>query len=155
MNLNEFQHPIMNKLYSTEASVRTEDVTKYFSMSGPNGIDNPSHYPIIVIGISEDGTPSTRALTNKNELLALPDETQCIGQWRGENRSDFFKFTARQYKEHISLATKHVAPTAPDQDETKSEPQDRLTLMMRDAIRFIRNDKSLEVRLVTEPQRAE
>lgn len=62
-----------------------------------SGIDNPSHYP--VIAFLDEPTP----LNDKNQILNLPDDTKCMGQWRGENRSDYFQFTAGQYKRHDAL----------------------------------------------------
>lgn len=152
MNLDEFQLPIMKKLYSTEASVRTEDEDswKYFSQSGKKGIDNPSHFPIIILG------DEPRTLNDKNELLQLPDDTQCMGQWQGENRSDFFKFTAGQYKHYITTIMRQAEERAVAEAQLRPQPRNRLEQMIEDAVRILRNDNSLTVRIVPkDPQRAE
>lgn len=99
--------PAIAHLYTKQASVRN-DYVNYFDYSSERGIDNPSHFPILVTFIDENGKPKVRALKNKNELLDLPDDTQCVGQWRGENRSDFFEFTALQYKQHVENARKRA-----------------------------------------------
>lgn len=99
----KYMLPIMEELYGEDAKVRKSGAVRYFSMSGNKGIDNPSHYPVIALLI-DNGKPTATPLSNKDEVLNLPDETVCMGQWAGENRSDFFEFTAKEYKDFNEVA---------------------------------------------------
>lgn len=164
MDVQNTQLSIYERLYSTRASVRQEEAFRYFGESGENGINNPSHYPVLATTVT-DGQVSIRALRDKSEILRLSDETKCVGQWGGQNRSDFFEFTALDYKRFVEICSKA------DKERREQEEQDkerrlaneaeerrqaelrarakpgapdpvRLEKMIRDALRILRNHET-------------
>jgi hypothetical protein len=49
-----------------------------------------------------DSVTEVRIIDNKEELLALPDETPVMSQWSGQWRSDFFHFTVGDFRKFIN-----------------------------------------------------
>ena len=57
------------------------------------------HTPVLAFVV--DGENVRIELIEKPFMIyGYPDETPMMGQWRGNWRSDFFKFTAGDYKRH-------------------------------------------------------
>jgi len=56
--------------------------------------------PLLAFIISED-TVKIEVITNPGLTLDLPDDTKMMGQWEGEWRSDFFKFSAGELKTFV------------------------------------------------------
>lgn len=166
MESNDDGLPIYEKLYSKKAKINKDRCFDYFSKSGLSGIDNPSHNP--VIAFLDEPTP----LSDKSEILNLPDDTKCMGQWRGENRSDYFQFTAGQYKEYVE-AEREQSRIRYKKEEERNEhlkkeetlkslnqklnsklpltPEEQLLLseklsrMLTSAVRILRDDPTVEV----------
>ncbi len=75
------------------------DIDDFFRLSGVLDIERLDHTPLLVFVATED-TVEVRIVQKPAELLSFPDETPVMGQWRGEWRSDFFRFTVGQFRRH-------------------------------------------------------
>lgn len=76
------------------------DLNDFFSQSGVFYGEPLNHTPLLVFVAKED-TVEVRIVHSPSELLAFPDVTPVMAQWRGEWRSDYFQFTVGQYRQHI------------------------------------------------------
>ena len=75
------------------------DLNDFFTQSGVFHGEPLIHTPLLVFVATQDAV-EVRILHMPSELLAFPDETPVMGQWRGEWRSDYFQFTVGQYRQH-------------------------------------------------------
>jgi hypothetical protein len=78
-----------------------KDVADYFEKSGIRDWKKLTHTPLLVF-LTRDESIEVRIIDKPVELLALPDDTPVMGQWKGEWRSDFFQFTVGQLRMHIA-----------------------------------------------------
>jgi hypothetical protein len=76
------------------------DVENYFKKSGVVDSERLDHTPLLAFIVSNE-TVKVRIIDKPAELLSLTDETQVMGQWSGEWRSDFFQFTVGQYRQYV------------------------------------------------------
>ncbi len=76
------------------------DIDDYFEKSGVLFYERLNHTPLLVFVASEESV-RVRIVDRPAELLSLPDETQVMGQWEGQWRSDFFQFTVGDYRRHL------------------------------------------------------
>jgi hypothetical protein len=76
------------------------DIDQYFEISGIFEEKHLSHTPFLVFEIAGE-TVRVQIVYNTQELLAFPDETPVMGQWRGHWRSDFFQFKVGQYRQFL------------------------------------------------------
>jgi hypothetical protein len=51
---------------------------------------------------AEEDCVEVTIVDDPRELLSMDDSTQVMGRWRGEWRSDFFQFTAGQYRQYVN-----------------------------------------------------
>ena len=79
------------------------DVGDFFKLSDVFTAERLNHTPLIVFIATED-TVQVHLLDHAHELLAFPDDTPVMGQWRGIMRSDFFQFTVGQYRAYAEAA---------------------------------------------------
>ena len=77
-----------NKIVVRKEDFR-HDLDDYFRLSGVREWTKLSHTPFIVLN---DGQIEL-CFNMKNLLEKYPPETEVIGQWKGEWRSDFFHYT--------------------------------------------------------------
>jgi len=77
------------------------DVKEYFQKSGIREYKKLKHTPLLVF-LRGEGIVEVNILDCADELLAYPNDTKVMGQWKGEWRSDFFQFTVRQFRDHIA-----------------------------------------------------
>jgi hypothetical protein len=80
-----------------------KDVDDFFRLSDVFTAERLNHTPLIVF-ITSDDSIQVRLLDHVHDLLALPDDTPVMGQWRGAMRSDFFQFTVGQYRAYTEAA---------------------------------------------------
>jgi hypothetical protein len=69
------------------------------------GAPGLSHNPFLVI-LTDHSPWSIRIeiIRNSQALLSLPDNTPVLAQWPGKYRSDWFHFTARDWREYVERA---------------------------------------------------
>jgi len=77
------------------------DVDSYFKLSRVFDAEHLNHTPLLVFSIEND-TVRVSLVHNPTELLSMEDDTQVMGQWRGEWRSDFFRFSVGQYRQFVN-----------------------------------------------------
>ena len=77
------------------------DCADYFEQSGLRSYTDLAHTPILVF-LPDCAWIEVRLVTHPQDLLALDDAVCCMGQWRGEYRSDFFQFTVGQLRAHLA-----------------------------------------------------
>ena len=76
------------------------DVETYFQLSGCLEFKKLNHTPFLAF-VCQDSSVIVRIIESADALLALPDGTPVMGQWRGEWRSDFFQFTVGQMRVYL------------------------------------------------------
>lgn len=77
------------------------DLAEYFKLSGIREHRKLTHAPFLVF-IASANTVEVRIVDNAKKLLEYPDATQVMGQWRGEWKSDFFRFTVGDLRAHVT-----------------------------------------------------
>ena len=77
------------------------DVDDYFRLSGIRESKKLVHTPLLVFIATED-TVQVHIVENPKDLLSYADETKVMGQWRGQWRSDFFRFTVGQLRQYLA-----------------------------------------------------
>jgi hypothetical protein len=77
------------------------DIDEYFNLSGVFESERLTHTPLLVF-ITEQDAVTVHIIDIPTDLLSFPDETPVMGQWTGQWRSDFFQFTAGQYRQHVA-----------------------------------------------------
>ena len=82
------------------------DLQDYFGISGVFDGLKLTHTPFLVFKTSEEQV-RVEIVDTVAQLLHFPDDTQVMGQWRGEWKSDFFQFTVGDYR---SFADKENEP---------------------------------------------
>ncbi len=58
-------------------------------------------HTLLLAFICAENSLKVSIIDNYKELLALEDTTPVMAQWRGEWRSDFFKFTVGDYRNYV------------------------------------------------------
>lgn len=76
-----------------------DDVGDFFRKSGIREYKKLQHTPFVVIASSDNGV-DVDIVDSAKKLLQFPDNTPVLAQWRGEYRSDFFKFTVGQFRKY-------------------------------------------------------
>ena len=76
------------------------DIDQYFRISGVFDEEQLKHTPFLVFDATND-TLHVQIIGNAVKLLAYPDETPVMGQWRGDFRSDYFQFKVGQYRQYL------------------------------------------------------
>jgi hypothetical protein len=76
------------------------DIDQYFRLSNVFDCENLNHTPFLVFDITSD-TLHIQIVDNAKKLLAFPDETPVMGQWRGDYHSDYFQFKVGQYRQYL------------------------------------------------------
>jgi hypothetical protein len=76
------------------------DLDDYFKLSGVLEAERLTHTPFLVF-VEIEGNIQVRIVDNLSDLLKFSDDTQVMGQWRGEWRSDFFQFTVKHCRNYI------------------------------------------------------
>lgn len=76
------------------------DLDDYFRISGVFDYERLTHTPFLVFAVNGD-TLQVHIVDNAIDLLAFPDETPVLGQWRGNYRSDYFRFEVGQYRQYL------------------------------------------------------
>ncbi len=71
------------------------DVATFIMESGIFEAEHLPHTPFLV---QQEG--QMILVANAQKLLDYPDETVVLGQWRGRNRSDYFRFTVGIFREY-------------------------------------------------------
>jgi hypothetical protein len=79
----------------------------YFEDSGLRNNRIQKQHPFVVMTPGKTQMKVDVVYTAE-ELLKLPVTTKVLAQWKGKTRSDYYKFTVRELKSHI---TEHP-PTA-------------------------------------------
>ncbi|MBN8635089.1 MAG: hypothetical protein J0M07_07170 [Anaerolineae bacterium] len=74
-----------------------KDVDDFFKLSDVFTAERLNHTPLLVFIATEDAV-------QVRDLLAFPDDTPVMGQWRGAMHSDFFQFTVGQYRAYAEAA---------------------------------------------------
>jgi hypothetical protein len=69
-----------------------KDTDAYFRQSGVLSYEALTHTPFLVFVI-DGGTVDVRIVGSAEGLVEYPPDTQVMGQWKGQYRSDFFQFT--------------------------------------------------------------
>jgi len=77
------------------------DVKEYFQESGIREYKKLKHTPLLVF-LRGEGVVEVEILECADKLLAYPNDTKVMGQWKGEWKSDFFQFTVGQFRDHIA-----------------------------------------------------
>jgi len=86
------------------------DIEDYFEISGIFELPKITHTPFLVFIQTEDKV-EIHIVTSARKLLDYPADTQVMGQWAGNWRSDFFKFTVGQYRAYLERrAGRRTAP---------------------------------------------
>ncbi|MBK9748989.1 MAG: hypothetical protein IPO91_19740 [Chloroflexi bacterium] len=80
-----------------------KDVDDFFKLSDVFTAERLNHTPLLVFIATEDAV-QVRLLDQSRDLLAFPDDTPVMGQWRGAMHSDFFQFTVGQYRAYSEAA---------------------------------------------------
>lgn len=78
-----------------------DDLADYFQKSGIREYKKLQHAPFVVMIPGEDSV-DVDIVDNAKKLLAFADDTPVLAQWRGEWRSDFFRFTVGQLRQYVT-----------------------------------------------------
>jgi hypothetical protein len=89
------------------------DVDQYFSISGVFDYEQLNHTPFLVFEIAGE-TLHVQIIENAQKLLSFPDETQVMGQWKGDFRSDYFQFKVGQYRQYLEEKVATLLKTVQD-----------------------------------------
>jgi hypothetical protein len=73
------------------------DTKDLFEIGDPFQLERLNHTPFLVF-VEDGDTIHVEIVNSKKKLLAYPDETKVMVQWRGEFSSDFFQFTVGDYR---------------------------------------------------------
>lgn len=84
----------------SQAALIREDVHDVASFILESGLFEKEHLPHTPFLVEQEGR--IILIDNAQELLKLPDETVVMGQWPGRNRSDFFRFQVKTYREYYN-----------------------------------------------------
>jgi len=76
------------------------DIDEYFKISGVFDYEQLNHTPFLVFDLISE-TLHVRIIDCAQKLLAFPDGTPVMGQWRGDYHSDFFQFKVGQYRQYL------------------------------------------------------
>ncbi len=76
------------------------DLDDYFRLSGIREHKKLPHTPFLVFVVVEN-IVEIQIVDSASKLLEFPDGTQVMAQWRGQWKSDFFKFTVGDLREYI------------------------------------------------------
>jgi|SRR5581483_5825539 len=86
--------------FTTGKKIRTA-TSHFFEESGLRQNKREKQHPFLVLRPTKTRMNVDVAFTAE-ELLALPENTRVIKQWRGSKRSDCYRFTVRDLKRHIA-----------------------------------------------------
>jgi hypothetical protein len=78
------------------------DIDQYFKISGVFDYERLYHTPFLVFEVNSD-TLHVHIIDNAMKLLAFPDETPVMGQWKGDFHSDYFQFKVGQYRQYLNV----------------------------------------------------
>lgn len=76
------------------------DIKNYFKLSGIREYQTLNHTPFIVF-IEKKEVIEVIIVDNILDLLAYPDKTKVMAQWRGNWTSDFFQFIVGDLRKFI------------------------------------------------------
>lgn len=60
-----------------------------------------NHWTVLVFAELDD-IIKVLVINDLSQMLALPGHLQCMAQWPGENRSDWWTFTVQDFKDHVA-----------------------------------------------------
>lgn len=78
------------------------DLEHFFSRSKFEDPDVLRHHQILLFRVEYDDV-EVMIIKDANDLLLYSDDTKCMAQWPGAKRSDWFKFTVGDYKNHLNV----------------------------------------------------
>lgn len=82
------------------------DISEYFRQV-VLAVGKLNHTPLLAFVV--DNQRVTVDIVDKPwMIMRYPDDTQVMGQWAGQWRSDFFSFTVKELREHIAANPQHV-----------------------------------------------
>jgi hypothetical protein len=81
------------------------DVVAYFESSGVREWSRLNHTPFLAF-VARDDCVCVEIVDSAKKLLAYPDETPVMGQWKGQWSSDFFQFTVGDFRTHVNAHPK-------------------------------------------------
>lgn len=73
----------------------------FFDESGIRNNRPQKQHPFVVIRPSKTRI-NVDCVYTAEELLNLPDSTKVLAQWKGKTRSDFYRFSVKEFKSYIS-----------------------------------------------------
>lgn len=73
----------------------------FFEQSGIRLCRPERHHPFLVLNRTGESTTSIEVVNNTMDLIKYPAKTRVLIQWRGNRRSDFYKFTVGEFKRHL------------------------------------------------------
>jgi hypothetical protein len=76
------------------------DLDEFFRLSGVLDSDKLTHTPFLAFILAGD-TVTVQIIDRAAELLKLADDIEVMCQWRGDWRSDFFRFTVGRLRQAI------------------------------------------------------
>ena len=77
------------------------DLADYFELSGIREEKALPHTPFLAF-LVEGERVRVQIVASARALLCLPDDTPVMGQWTGNWRSDFFRFTVGEFRAHVA-----------------------------------------------------
>ncbi len=85
---------------NTDKKIRTAN-RHFFEGSGIRNCKEQKQRPFLVFRPTKTRM-NVDLCFNTNDLLDMPDNTKVMAQWQGKSRSDFYRFTVRELKQHIA-----------------------------------------------------
>lgn len=73
----------------------------FFEESGIRCNRTEKQHPYVVMNPTETRM-NVDVCYSAGELLDLPDTTKVLAQWKGKGRSDFYRFTVKEFKKHLA-----------------------------------------------------
>jgi hypothetical protein len=76
------------------------DTKDLFEIGDPFQWERLNHTPFLVF-VEDGDTLRVEIVNSKKKLLAYPNDTKVMVQWKGEFSSDFFQFTVGDYRPYV------------------------------------------------------
>ena len=73
----------------------------FFEKSGIRNGEIQLQHPYIAI-IPKKSKTEIELVTSVEKLITMPKKTRVLAQWKGEKRSDFYKFSVKSLLQHIA-----------------------------------------------------
>jgi len=73
----------------------------FFEESGIRLCRTERHHPFLVLNRTGESTTNIDVVDNTMDLIKYPARTRVLTQWRGNRRSDYYKFTVGELRQHL------------------------------------------------------